>query len=302
MQPPRLRSAPGPRALTKLDVLAVVGTLLILGTIFVVMFPFARNHQLSPRMICMSNLKGMGTSFYTYGNENNDMWPVCAPIKAVDDGKLRVTYAPNLIGKNRDVPDDTLIARASGGELKTSVTRNLWALVRMQIAPPQLFICPASNDTANNDSNPLQHWDFSKWSEVSYGYQVPFGKPGRPSSDRDQRMVLAADKGPFSAALEAGKPNPGPPTAAENDPSDKWSAWNSHNHGGEGQNVLYAGGSADWQSKPVCGLGYDNIYTRWSDATGGATTAGDNPPIRVHGTPPTGTETPMSDTDSLIYP
>jgi len=94
MQPLRLRSAPAARALSKLDVLAVVGTLLILGTIFVVMLPHMQasyRYGLSPRSICQSNLKGMGTAFYTYGNENNEMWPVCAPIKDIDEGKLRVT-------------------------------------------------------------------------------------------------------------------------------------------------------------------------------------------------------------------
>ena len=302
MQPLRRRSAPAARALTRLETIVVVGLLLAI-VLWFLLLPRCTSRELSPKAVCQSNLKGIGTIFYTYANENNGMWPVCAPIKAIDEGKLRVTYAPNLIGKNRDVSDETLIARATGDELKTSVTRNLWILVRLQISPPKSFNCPQDPDsTENMDQSPQSYWDFRTWSEVSYGYQVPFGKLGRPSSDRDQRMVMAADKGPFGAALEAGKPNPGLPTAAMNDAYKKWSPWNSHNHGGEGQNVLYAGGSADWQSKPVCGLGYDNIYTRWSDATGGATTAGDNPPIRVHGTPPTGTETPMSDTDTLIYP
>jgi hypothetical protein len=245
----------------------------------------------------------MGTAFYSYGNEYNEMWPVCAPIEASDEGKLRVTYAPKLIGKDRDVSDETLAARAIGGKLKISVTRNLWTLVRLQLTPPKSFNCPLDRDsTTNTDDNPQNYWDFSKYSEVSYGYQVPFGKLGQPASTCDQRMVLAADKGPFGAALEAGKPNPGMPTPAVSDPSNKWSAWNSHNHGGEGQNVLYAGGSADWQATPVCGLKNDNIYTRWSDATGGAGANGDNPAVRIHGSPPTGAETPMSDTDTLIYP
>jgi len=42
-----------------------------------------------------------------------------------------------------------------------------------------------------------------------------------------------------------------------------------------------------------------NIYTRWSDPTGGF---GGDENIRVRGTPPTGNEAPFGDTDSLIYP
>ena len=136
---------------------------------------------------------------------------------------------------------------------------------------------------------------------MSYGYQVPFGKLGKPSCDRDQRMVLIADKGPFGAALDAGFAAPPPIAADESSMCDQWRPWNSPNHGGqgsgEGQNVLYAGGSADWQNRPVCGIGDDNIYTQWA---GNGATARD----RAQGNRPTagGKQVPASDTDTLIYP
>ena len=110
---------------------------------------------------------------------------------------------------------------------------------------------------------------------------------------------LAADKGPFSRALETGAADPGTPTADMNSPSYDWTPWNSLNHGGEGQNVLLADGSASWMFTPLAGTSQDNIYTRWSDPTGGGA---QSPQVRVQGTPPTSNETPFSDTDSLIYP
>ena len=110
-----------------------------------------------------------------------------------------------------------------------------------------------------------------------------------------------ADKGPFGAALDAGMVTPPPIAADESSTPDQWQQWNSPNHGGqcsgEGQNVLYAGGSADWQVKPCIGIGYDNIYSQWAGN-------GANARDRAQGNPPTagGKQVPASNTDTLIYP
>ena len=52
--------------------------------------------------------------------------------------------------------------------------------------------------------SPQDFWDFRKYSEIGYGYQVPFGKHGRPRKNAAVEMALIADKGPYSAALESG--------------------------------------------------------------------------------------------------
>jgi hypothetical protein len=58
----------------------------------------------------------------------------------------------------------------------------------------------------------------------------------------------------------------------------------------------------DWASNPIVGVKNDNIYTRWSITTSGLGSSGDHPRSRIAGAPPTGTEVPASDTDTLIYP
>ncbi|NIQ99071.1 MAG: hypothetical protein GTN78_02550, partial [Gemmatimonadales bacterium] len=54
-----------------------------------------------------------------------------------------------------------------------------------------------------------------------------------------------------------------------NSSPNEWKQLNSGNHGGtgagEGQNVLFQDGHADFQRKPVVGIDADNIYTLMSD-------------------------------------
>jgi len=249
--------------------------------------------------MCAANLKGLGTGMYTYANENADWWPVATHAPATEEGKCAVTYAFGKIGTHRGNADDPKAGDTTATDTEMSVTRNLWTLVRLTICEPKSFICPSSPDKPNQEKDPQNYWDFAKYSEISYGLQVPYGKYGKPNTNCCAQMALAADKGPFGAALEAGAHNPGPPTLDASAKPEDWMPWNSPNHGAEGQIVLYTDAHAQFHPKPTVGFQNDNIYTRWSDPTGGL---GGDENIRVRGTPPTGNEAPFSDTDSLIYP
>jgi len=244
-------------------------------------------------------MKGLGTGMYTYANENADWWPSAAHAPATEEGKCAVTYAFGKTGTHRGNAKDPKAGETSIDDTEMSVTRNIWMLVRLYICEPNSFICPSSPDQPNQDTDPQSYWDFAKYSEISYGMQVPYGKSGRPSTTCDDRMALAADKGPFGAALESGARNPGPPTLGKLAKPEQWMPWNSPNHAYEGQMVLYTDAHAQFELKPTVGFQNDNIYTRWSDATGGF---GGDENIRVRGTPPTSNEAPFGDTDSLIYP
>ncbi len=287
------------KALTLVELVIILGLILLLVSIIMVILPGMWRRPGPRGQVCSANLKGIGTGLYVYGNENNDIWPIAPHAPAVEEGKGLVTYAPDKIGIHRGSADDPLAGETTELDTEMSTTRNLWILVRIGAASSMSFICPNSDDIENTDDDPNAYWDFRQWQEVSYGYQVPYGKHGQPDSDRDARMVLAADKGPFGASLEANMPHPDVPKAGIDSEPEDWQPWNSPNHNGEGQNVLFTDAHVDWFSTPIVGIEEDNIYTRWSDATGGVN--GDWR-IRFHGTPPTSNETPFSDTDTLIYP
>lgn len=138
---------------------------------------------------------------------------------------------------------------------------------------------------------------------MSYGYQVPYGRKGRPQTEADQRMPLAADKGPYGGVSLNNARISVPPTNLNSTSDPKqWRSFNSLNHRGQGQCVLLADSHAEFLTKPIVGVDHDNIYTTWKrqGEQGDETT-------RLHGdrpdkVAPYNSLTPASDTDSLIYP
>jgi hypothetical protein len=289
------------RALTPNDLLMGLALGLVFAIILIIVLlpSLGRARELSKRTVCAANLKGIGMGFATYAAANNDEFPIPAHAKAIKDEVGRVTYAPGKIGAHRGKETDPEAGETTVQDTEMSTTRAMWCLVRSGASSPKSFICPSSNDRPNDEDNPQNFWDFRKYSEVSYGYQVPFGKHGRPVPSAPAELVIAADKGPYGAALETHQPNPGLPSARASDGPDAWRKWNSPNHGDEGQNVMYPDAHVDFQATPLAGVLKDNIYTRWSSADGGAKA---NEADRIAGTPPTGIETPWGDSDSLIYP
>jgi hypothetical protein len=284
-------------AVTAVEVLVVAAVILLLAAL-VVALRSGRRHD-GIRTPCAGNLSEIGKGVYTYATENNDEWPIANHMPAEADEVGRVRYAPGSIGAKRGSATDPKAGESTAKDEVLSTTRNLWTLIRTGGASPRSFFCPSSQDSPNRDDDPTPFWDFGSYREVSYGYQVPYGKHGKPTTEGDPRMPLAADKGPYGAALEAGAANPGVPKLRLDATPDDWMSWNSPNHGGEGQVVLFVDSHVEFLPKPIVGVENDNIYTRWSTADGGGTAS--NLP-RVQGTPPTGIETPWSNTDSLIYP
>jgi prepilin-type N-terminal cleavage/methylation domain-containing protein/prepilin-type processing-associated H-X9-DG protein len=310
------------KAFTLIELLVVVAIIALL--ISILLPSLSRARELSKRLVCASNVKGIGTSCKIYANENEESWPV--PEFNTDKTQVKTwnklpTDAADDTGGSATAPDRTMLSTSVSTQLST--TRAFWMLIRSGDNTPKQYVCPSSGDSVDPTDELDFYYDFFSLSNVSYGYQVPYGPIGtRPGEGLDSRMVVAADKGPMYASglAESGASalddiGVNPPSVTVASSPNEWRKFNSPNHGGrgagEGQNCLYADGHASFERKPVVGVDQDNIYTAMNDGVNQSNDLwriqGLVPPSSVGGSPwypgmdvfGTGL---FASTDSLIYP
>jgi len=294
-------------AFTLIELLVVVAIIALLISILLPSLQRAR--ELAKRTACAANLSGIVKACKVYANQNDEFWPV------PEHDTSNFSRYMGCIGDG--MPPQRATA-STDTSTNVAPTRAFWMLVRAGTCTPKLFRCPSSNDRVDDTEDVNLYYDFKGFRYVSYGYQVPFGGMNEavPSENRDPKMALVADKGPFSAPTSLDGPdmpngNPdlnAPSGLTVDDPPEDWRIYNSPNHGGrgdgDGQNVGFADGHVTFMKKPCVGVDNDNIYTRMADA-------GDDG--RVNGLKPTTYNEGMpgynvlgtnfhSPTDSLIYP
>ena len=180
-------------------------------------------------------------------------------------------------GHNGQLPGrDSLIRRWWPAPNQPAVSNSaaLFDLVRARYAPNLAFACPAL--TRSGDSFDLQAGmaDFPAPKFVSYSYQYAIG-PDRPNLRTPalravlEDLAIMADSNPLFAD---GTVHP-----------DRAGTC-SDNHGGGGQNVLYATGEVRWCTTSAAGVDGDDIYL-----------AGN---LRRY----TGDESPIGPTDTFLLP
>lgn len=233
------------------------------------------------KVCCAARLRGLGAILVAYAERSAGVLP--------DTGAASPIAGP--------VPDDGFhFPDAWDGpgtalwpdERRTGNVGNLYLLIRMGLARPDDFICPASGDQPA--FGPFCHQRFSflafKRSSLSltdrekeflrshatrhcsYSYQNMLGHPLGDASVADPcagrvllhssppDLAVMADHNPYTQLQGEDRPCLDPqahPLA------------NSLNHAGRGQNVLYLNGAVTWHTTPLCGarLGdgtRDNIY------------------------------------------
>ena len=274
------------RGFTLIELLVVIA---IIGMLLAILAPaLSRVRQLAQRLVCGTNLKGLGTAQTVYAHDYDGRYTVQGRGAPHTWARMTNQWA---------VPDKIW---TEGNNL--TVGASLFLLVREADVGPGSFVCPSSNQTEwdGRTAEPgqpqldiVEVWDFGShafnnqgpYNTVSYSYHQPYaaGTPNTAStasrgrhaadSNRSSSFAVMADRNPFfDDRLEQGGVN------AQNymdrvrglnweDSAERWEvlAANSHPHRREGQNVLYADGSTRWETRVDVGSRNDNIYTPWPD-------------------------------------
>jgi prepilin-type N-terminal cleavage/methylation domain-containing protein/prepilin-type processing-associated H-X9-DG protein len=303
------------KGFTLIELLVVIAIIALL--ISILLPSLSRARELSKRLVCGSNLKGIGTSCKIYANDNQEKWPVPAFKKSVINAAgINYTEDTVPVGYQRDKESksDTI---PSAGSTSLSVSRAFWMLVRSGDVTVKQYVCPSSTDDDDPTTDIDLYYDFTSYGNVSYGYQVPFGPPTtRPREGMDNRHIVAADKSPWYDSDSDANGWEGPTSAGITltDSPKAWRPYNSTNHGGasngEGQNCLYFDGHVAFNRIPAVGIDSDNIYTLMTDDfdnIGSGRIHGDLPgdvsPDPYPGERALGSgDNDYASTDSLLYP
>jgi prepilin-type N-terminal cleavage/methylation domain-containing protein len=322
------------KGFTLIELLVVVAIIALL--ISILLPSLARAREITKRAVCASNLRGLGQGMKVYATENSDWFPT-SPFTPPPDavGTEPQQTSVEFIGFMTFNLKSQLLSTEYG---TVHPSRSLFMLVIAGSCTPKQFICPSSGDSEDDMRNHevgggtqivaaqagISRFDFRGYPFLSYGYQLPFGQRGRPNEALDPRMPIGADKGPFfdtgittdnwmttdafNQGLGVGQNeainiDAGDASEILKADSERWRPYNSRNHQGEGENVMYIDSHVDFARKPIVGIRYDNIYTRNSLAPDPIDP--NNPDVLIGamlGNTPDQFIGPMTDTDTFIIP
>ncbi len=291
------------KGFTLIELLVVVAIIALL--ISILLPSLSRARELAKRAVCGSNLRGIGQGMHIYANDNEEWFPHHFFFSRVQTNSVpAVSSNYQFVGTMGStvipISQPTGPRQLGSIEDKGHISRSLFLLVIGNQSSVGSFICPSASDTEDdlrnygsdasqgNESAAVpgkNRFDFRGYNNLSYSYQNPFGRRARPRTSLDTRMPISADKGPY---YQAGNSDPGTNTVSDersetNVPTeigngsqpdqilqasnDEWRPYNSPNHGGEGQNILFVDDHVKFEKRPIVGIDNDNIYTASNSRT-----------------------------------
>jgi prepilin-type N-terminal cleavage/methylation domain-containing protein len=194
------------KGFTLIELLVVIAIIALLMSIL--MPALARVKELANRVVCGSNLSGIGKAMNIYANDD-------------ENGRFPRAGGRNSIhGALLDWEDPSEPAAFGGPPGNATITSSLWLLVKGDYATTKQFVCKSDAATVGvfRHSDVWSVWDFgpTPGDHCSYAYHFPYD-----------------DAGGLSFGLTSAK-NAALPVCADRNPND--SSDNSHAHQDEGQN------------------------------------------------------------------
>ncbi len=287
------------KGFTLVELLVVIAIIALLMSIL--MPALAQVRRLAQRMMCGTNLKGLGNAIVTYGDDNMERTP--------RSGRARSIYIGYDAVNSKTLPKDRWAElelrnafpfREEGQE--ATIGSSWYLLIKYADVTPKQFIC--SGDTgaiifkttehleASSPKGITEVWDFGAGLSgslghrndpgvhYSYSYHYPFDIPlstrvnftlstsGNPASPvaADRNTYLCKNAANYRTQTGEGITSASwtEQTRTFNDPS-RLTIPAAHQR--DGFNVLYLDAHVEWERLPNCGIESDNIFQPWTTAT-----------------------------------
>jgi prepilin-type N-terminal cleavage/methylation domain-containing protein len=263
---------------TLVELLVVIAIIALLMGIL--MPALARVRQIAFRMVCGTNLSGIGKAMLIYANDYEDELP-----RAGGRNSTWTQTIPNWQAYNRF--DAYNLNRTDGSGGTASISSCFYLLVKYAEVTPKSFICKGDSGTSEfkpadygaGDRDLIELWDFGNEpsTHCSYSYHLPFGLYALTTSS-EPGMAVAADRNPLQDSPAAThKDWPGSFNPEGGKEAVKYG--NAIQHQEDAQNVLFLDIHVGQEKRPFCGINDDNIYTYWN---GGDIRIGAAPQIGVN--------------------
>jgi prepilin-type N-terminal cleavage/methylation domain-containing protein len=262
------------KGFTLVELLVVIAIIALLMGIL--MPALARVRQIAFRMVCGTNLSGIGKAMLIYANDYEDELPRSGGRTSVWQATIPAWNAFNRFTAYGVSPTD-----GSGGT--ANISSCFYLLVKYAEVTPKSFLCKGDSgvsefkpaDDGEPDRDLIEFWDFGKEpsTHCSYSYHVPFGLYALTTSS-EPGLAVAADRNPWQDSPGAAKKDISlfSPTGGR----DAIKVGNSICHQEDAQNVLFMDIHVGQEKASFCGINDDNIYTFWN---GGDIRVGDMPGI-----------------------
>lgn len=244
-----------------------------------------------PKVVCASNLSGIGRAMLIYANDYDNKFPR-AGGPTTEWGATPDWQADNHFDAFGLKPDGT------GGS--ATISSSLYLLVKYAEVTPKSFIC--EKDTRSTEFKPAKYgvrdikledlWDFgpNPSKHCSYSYHMPYCLYPLNITSSEPGQAVIADRNPWLdpyTDTTGFKWNDNSETG-ERGSIKRYQKGNSGHHQREGQNVLFMDIHVYFEKVSFCGVNDDNIYTYWNGSD------------IQQGAPPTLNSQPADMLDSLL--